>query len=256
VFIWSLLPGASLPAGLTLSSDGTISGTPTTASANEVFSVEVIDGSAEAAVQAMYFTLVVPGKPAAVTGTPTNASVGEHYRYTFTRTGNPLPTVRRSSGTLPDGLTLSSAGVLSGTPTRAGRFTFVLSAYNGVASAASLPVTLVVRPLPTLSVADVSVTEGNSGWQAMTFAARLSRASTLPVTVSWQSSSGTATGSDFSAGSSTLTFAAGTTARTFTVWVHGDRVREANEYLWVHLVSPSHATLGRASAKGVIVNDD
>jgi Calx-beta domain len=82
-------------------------------------------------------------------------------------------------------------------------------------------------------------------------------ASTAPVTVFWQSSNGTAANAlDFSTGSGTLTFPAGTTARTFTVWVHGDRTREATEYFWVHLSSPSHVTLGHTWAKGTIVNDD
>jgi hypothetical protein len=257
VFSWSVLPGDSLPAGLTLGADGTIYGTPTTAVTDQVFSVRVVDGSGDAAIKAMVESIVVTRTPPAVTGTPSTASVGEGYRYAFTRTGNPLPVVAMSSGALPDGLSLSSAGVLSGTPTRAGTFTFVLSASNGVLPAASLRVSLVVRPLPTVSVADMSVTEGNSGWKAMTFTARLSRASSVPVTVFWQSSNGTATNAlDFSSGSGTLTFAAGTTARTFTIWVHGDRTPEATEYFWVHLSSPSHVTLGRTWAKGTIVNDD
>jgi hypothetical protein len=258
LFSWSVLPGGDgLPPGLTLGTDGTIYGTPTTAVTNQVFSVRVVDGSGGAAIKPMIESIVVTRTPPALTGTPSTASVGEAYRYTFTRTGNPLPLVSKSSGALPAGLTLSSAGVLSGTPTRAGTFTFGLSANNGVVPSATRRVTLVVRPLPTVSLADTSVTEGGSGWKAMTFTARLSRASSAAVTVSWQSSGGTAkAGTDFSSGSGTLHFPAGATTQTFTVWVHGDRVRESNEYLWVHLSCPHRATLGRTWAKGTIVNDD
>jgi hypothetical protein len=63
-------------------------------------------------------------------------------------------------------------------------------------------------------------------------------------------------GSDYSNVSATLTLPAGATSRTVTVWVHGDRTREANEYLWVKLDMPTHATLGRDTAKGTIANDD
>jgi hypothetical protein len=45
-------------------------------------------------------------------------------------------------------------------------------------------------------------------------------------------------------------------SRRTPVWVHGDRTREATEYFWVHLSSPSHVTLGHTWAKGTIVNDD
>ena len=101
VFIWSLLSGAQLPPGLTLSTDGVISGTPTTASTNATFSVEVIDGSGEAAIESMCFILVGPGMQAGVTGTPSTASVGEAYHYAFARTGNPSPYITKSSGSLP-----------------------------------------------------------------------------------------------------------------------------------------------------------
>jgi len=58
--------------------------------------------------------------------------------------------VRVTAGTLPDGLPLSTDGVLSGTPTAAGTFTFTLTASNGTAPDAVLnDVTITVTPPAT-----------------------------------------------------------------------------------------------------------
>ncbi|WP_064076962.1 YncE family protein [Prescottella equi] len=77
-----------------------------------------------------------------VAGTPAAGVIGEFFSYAFTVTGRPAPTVTATAGTLPDGLTLTEDGVLSGTPTTAGRFEFTLTATNGVNPDAVLPVVL------------------------------------------------------------------------------------------------------------------
>ena len=67
-------------------------------------------------------------------------------------------------------------------------------------------------PLPTLSVADASATEGNSGTQELAFTVTLSAPATTPVTVAYATGNGTATaGSDYTSASGTLTFAPGET---------------------------------------------
>jgi YVTN family beta-propeller protein len=68
---------------------------------------------------------------------PTKATMRVAYSYTFTATGEPAPTFYVSSGALPAGLRLdSSTGVLAGTPTKAGKATFTVTATNGVSPAA------------------------------------------------------------------------------------------------------------------------
>ena len=112
-------------------------------------------------------------------------------------------------------------------------------------------------PLPTLSVADASVTEGNSGTHQLAFAVSLSAAATAPVTVAYATSDGTATaGSDYTATHGTVTFAAGETSKVVNVSVLGDTVVEANETLNLTLSTPSGATLAHGSAVGTIINDD
>jgi hypothetical protein len=79
-------------------------------------------------------------------GTPGEAVVGSGYSFPYTVTGDPAPVVSVSAGTLPPGLSLSSEGVLSGTPTQAGPFSFTLKADNGVGTAATLESSLTVVP--------------------------------------------------------------------------------------------------------------
>lgn len=64
--------------------------------------------------------------------------MGTAYSHTFTSsTGSPPASFAVSAGTLPPGLTLSGAGVLSGTPTAGGSYTFTVIASNGLFADAS-----------------------------------------------------------------------------------------------------------------------
>ncbi|WP_428684261.1 Calx-beta domain-containing protein [Reyranella sp.] len=111
--------------------------------------------------------------------------------------------------------------------------------------------------VPSLSVADVSVKEGNSGIKLMTFTVILSAAAAGPVTVAYSTADGTATsGSDYVAASGTLTFAAGETSKTIEVTVKGDKVAESNETLTIRLANADGATIADGSATGTVTNDD
>jgi hypothetical protein len=83
-----------------------------------------------------------------VTTALTGATKDVAYNKTVTATGGTAPrTFTLASGTLPVGLTLSTAGVLSGTPTTAATYKFYIRATdaNGVTGISS-EVTLVVAP--------------------------------------------------------------------------------------------------------------
>ncbi len=111
--------------------------------------------------------------------------------------------------------------------------------------------------LPSLSINDVSTTEGNTGTKTLAFTASLSVAASGPVTVAYATANGTATaGSDYVAGSGTLTFAAGTTTQTVNVLVNGDTTAEPDETFVINLSAPSGATIADAQGQGTIVNDD
>ena len=68
--------------------------------------------------------------------------VGVSYSCTLQAAGGVAPYTWTSSGTLPPGLTLSSAGVLSGTPTQFGTFSFNVTVTD---SAGSLPARIKVQ---------------------------------------------------------------------------------------------------------------
>ena len=105
--------------------------------------------------------------------------------------------------------------------------------------------------LPTLSINDVSVAEGNSGTSTARFTVTLSAASTSTVTVNYATADATATaGSDYVSKSGTLTFAAGTTSQFVDVVVNGDTTVESNETFVVNLSSPVGATIATRQGWG------
>jgi protocatechuate 3,4-dioxygenase beta subunit len=83
---------------------------------------------------------------------PLTGKAGTPYAsYTFVASGNPKPTYGLTAGSLPTGLTLNgSSGVLAGTPSAPGSFTFTVGATNGSGTdASSGPITIVIAAGPT-----------------------------------------------------------------------------------------------------------
>ena len=123
--------------------------------------------------------------------------------------------------------------------------------------AASPDATFTTDSLPTLSIDDVSVNEGNSGTANMTFTVSLSAPSALPVSVAYATANGSALAdSDYTAASDALVFAPGVTSQTLSVAVLGDLLDEPDETLAVNLSAAQNATLARSQGVGTIVNDD
>ena len=91
----------------------------------------------------------------------------------------------------------------------------------------------------------------------LAFAVTLSRAPSGTVTVDYATADGTATaGSDYTATSGTLSFAAGETEKTVSVPVLDDGHDEGSETLTLTLSNPSGAYLADGSATGTINNTD
>ena len=110
---------------------------------------------------------------------------------------------------------------------------------------------------PSLSVDDVTVTEGDSGTTNANFTVSLNAPSGRTVTVDYATADGTAHApDDYQAGSGTVTFAAGQTTRTVTVQVNGDLLNESNETYFVNLSGPTNATIGDGQGIGTIIDDD
>jgi hypothetical protein len=114
-------------------------------------------------------------------------------------------------------------------------------------------------PPPTVTIAaGPSQNEGNSGLTAFNFTVNLSATSTLPVTVNYQTSDGTATaGSDYQAATSSIIIAPGATSGPITVNVIGDTTVEPNETFNVGLTGATNGVVGSPSTSvGTILNDD
>jgi hypothetical protein len=149
--VWSLTKASTLPAGVTLNATtGTLSGTPTKAGTFN-FAVVATNGAGSAA-EGTSHTLTVTAEPAFTSAAPpAQAALGKPYSHAFTTTGYPAPHVGVHSGDLPDGLTLDShTGVLSGTPTSVGTYTFTVGASSKYTEGAvSGPHTITVVAAPT-----------------------------------------------------------------------------------------------------------
>ena len=109
-----------------------------------------------------------------------------------------------------------------------------------------------------ITINDVSHAEGNRRTTTFTFTVSLSAATSFPVTVKYATANGTATApSDYTAiALTTLTFNAGTTSKTVTVSVNGDKTVEPNETFFVNLSGPTSAAITDSQGVGTIVNDD
>jgi len=112
-------------------------------------------------------------------------------------------------------------------------------------------------PLPSLSINDVTVLEGDSGTTNAVFTVTLSAASGQTVSVNYATADGTATQpADYTSTSGTLTFTPGQTTQTITVPVVGETVPEANETFFVNLSGAVNATIADNQGVGTITNDD
>jgi hypothetical protein len=128
---------------------------------------------------------------------------------------------------------------------------------NAIAGKLVSDATIVDDDNSTLSVADSSVTEGNSGTKNLAFIVTLSAPSSQTVTVNFTTADGTAIASaDYSAKSGKLTFAPGETSKTVNVVIIGDTVDEGNETLFLKLTNPVNAPIVDSTAIGTIVDND
>lgn len=112
-------------------------------------------------------------------------------------------------------------------------------------------------PLPTISIGDAAVAEGNSATKTLTFTATLSAPSGQTVTVQYATADGSASsGSDYAASGGTLTFVSGVTSRTFNITINGDATAELDETFTINLGGAVNAVLADGQAVGTIQDDD
>ncbi|MHC4207280.1 MAG: Calx-beta domain-containing protein, partial [Planctomycetota bacterium] len=112
--------------------------------------------------------------------------------------------------------------------------------------------------VPSLSINDVTVTEGDSDTVDVNFNVTLSSAGVDTVTVEYATSDGTATapGDYMAVPVMTLTFAPGETSQPVSVTVIGDVLDEPDETFFVDLNNPVNAIVADSQGVGTISDDD
>ena len=158
---YSWVPLGSLPPGLSLSSAGVITGTPS-ALGTFAFTVQVTDSTAPVPLTAtgpVSISVEVP-PPAITTTSLPGAVVGTGYSAALTATGGTSPYAWAVvSGSLPAGLTLSPSGSITGMPSVQGSATFTVRATDASATplVASADLSIAVFPAASsISTADSS----------------------------------------------------------------------------------------------------
>lgn len=145
---WSVV-GGSLPPGITLAKAGTLSGTPT-ASGRFVFSVRVANAGKYSPPQEL--VLVVRPMEVATANLATAPVATAYSQKLTTNGGKGTLTWSVAGGSLPPGLSLSSAGTLSGTPTTVGTWTVTVRVTDQ-----SVPSQVATRTL-TMTVTPMEIT--------------------------------------------------------------------------------------------------
>lgn len=166
-YTFAVTSGA-LPTGLELNpTTGQISGTPTAGGAFN-FTITATDFSNCSGSQA-YTVIVNPSGCSTIVLDPAilpGGAVGVAYNEVLSATGGVGPySFTVTSGNLPVGLTLSSHGVLSGTPTASGTSSFTVTATDDTGCTGSKAYTVIINPsgCPTIEVGPATLPAGTVG---------------------------------------------------------------------------------------------
>jgi len=152
---WSVHTGG-LPTGVNIDpTSGLLSGTPTVAGPY-TFSIQVVDSTGAVASQSFSIT-INPALAFTTTSPLTPGTAGMNYSVTFAATGG-AGSYTFSTQNPPQGLTLSSAGVLSGAPTQ-GTFQVTVTVTDSLNDSVSMPFTVTfVSAGPVLQVSPLALT--------------------------------------------------------------------------------------------------
>ncbi|MDR3726304.1 MAG: putative Ig domain-containing protein [Terracidiphilus sp.] len=213
---WAVASGSALPAGLSLSAGGVISGTPTGSGTTNV-AITVTDSASNTATKtfsiAIEATLTVSSPNTLTSGT---ANVAYSNQLTATGGSGTYSTwaITSGSGTLtPLSLSLSTAGVLSGTPTAPGTATFTVQVTDSESHTATATLSVSIYNVLTITTASLpnafvgtaynqTLVAGGGSGTGYTWTTTASTLSTYGLALS---TAGVITGTPTQAGTASLT---------------------------------------------------
>ncbi|MEQ1548799.1 MAG: Calx-beta domain-containing protein [Chakrabartia sp.] len=264
-YTYSLQSGV-LPVGLSLSSGGVLSGTPTQRGGYS-FSVRATDNTSPTA---QFFDKGYAGtvQSPTLTLSPSTYTVvlGAATSFSLSTTGGVTPHSYQTEpfvGVAPaPGLTMSAAGVISGTPTTVGSTTTAIRVTDAStpSNAAyfeleSLTINVIAAPTVSIAVAPASVSEDGATNLVYTVTRSINLSS--PTAVNITASGTAASGSDYTGGVATVTIPANATTATVTIDPSADTTGEPNETVILTVAAGAGYTVGApSSATGTITNDD
>jgi hypothetical protein len=157
---------SGLPSGVTLSSSGTLSGTPAFGTAaDSPYDVTIVATDGHGATTGQSFTLNVnEGNPVITSAGTTTFEQNTFGTIVAATAVGDNPITFTETGTLPQGVTLASDGTLSGTPVVvSGQFPISITATDVNGNTSSAPFTLYVHPAGNVYVATTSLPNGKLG---------------------------------------------------------------------------------------------
>jgi hypothetical protein len=249
----------TLPTGLTLSSAGLLSGTPT-AAGTYTFTVTATDNASNTGGRSYNPTISSGGVTLTVNPTTLpNGTVGTSYSAQISASGGTSPYTFSKTGTLPTGLTLSSVGLLSGTPTAAGTYTFTVTATDNASNTGSRSYNPTISSGGTscsgvsFSVNDTSASE----LDPLVFTITKSGSTTATCSVTYATADGSAIApGDYAAIAATvLSFGPSESSKqvSVTTYQNHNLSAEPDEIMYLNLSSPSGgATISDPQGVGTI----
>jgi hypothetical protein len=184
-----------------------------------------------------------------VGGTLTTTSTTPTLTLSFTDPGGiSTMAVSTNGGTSYAAATAYASTVTTSLANGLGLYTVVVKLTDVAGNVGTYSQTVSLVPAVSISPATMTV-PGSTATRTVTFTVSLSAASTSTVTVAVKTVNGTAVaGTDYTALSSTLTFAPGVTSQTVTVTILGRTLGKVNKSFTVVLSSPTNAGLGTSTS--------
>ncbi len=160
------LDSGSLPTGLTPNgTTGVISGTPTSAG-TYTFAIKAVDSAGNYQTRTYTLTVNAGGVLAIGPAALPNGTNGAPYSQSVVATGGTGTgyVYTLDSGSLPSGLTLDSAsGVISGTPSAAGTYSFTVKAVDSAGNYQTKTYTVTIDPGAVLAIGPSALPNGTNG---------------------------------------------------------------------------------------------